>query len=140
MCISGTDKIQLSRPLFTWFLLYFMLGMGDFRVIKLFPSCPESPPLYSILSSCAYNCVTTTALPAFSAYLSAFGRSPFPCHQMHLPKGIPNLQDSHFRPDWVLSHPYFQQSNSFRLPRCPLSHCMRHLHGMCLPWPVTGQE
>lgn len=53
MCVSGTGRIQLSLPLFTWFLLYFMLSMGDFSVIKLFPGCPESLPLYSILSLCA---------------------------------------------------------------------------------------
>lgn len=128
MCISDTSRIQLSLPLFTWFLLYFMLGMEDFRVIKLFPSCLEPQVLYTLRAAM----YLTTTLSAFSAYLSSFCGSPFSCHHMHLPKGIPKLLDSH----WVLSHLHFQQSKSFRQLRCLLSQHMRHhpSHGLCLPW------
>lgn len=139
MCVSGTGRIQLPQPLFTWFLLYFMLSKRDFRVIKLFPSCPESPSLYSMLSSCMHSHVTT-ALPAFCAYLPGFSKNPlFSATRCVFWREFP-IWDTHFLLDWVLIHPYFQQSNSFRLVECLFSHCMECLHGMCLPWPVAQKE
>lgn len=101
MCVSGTGRIQLPQPLFTWFLLYFMLSKRDFRVIKLFPSCPESPSLYSMLSSCMHSHVTT-ALPAFCAYLPGFSRnSLFSATRCVFWREFP-IWDTHFLLDWVL--------------------------------------
>lgn len=133
LCVSGTGRIQLLQPLFTWFFLYFMLSLRDFSIIKLFPSCPESPSLYSILSSSH----VTTALFTFCTYFPCFSRNPFFSVTRCVFQSKFPVWDTHFLPDWVFVHPYFHQSNSFRLVGCVLSHCIKHLHGMCLPRPVA---
>lgn len=131
MCISGTGRIQLSRPLFTWFLLYFTLGMGDFRVIKLFPSCPESPSFYSILSSRIYNRVTATALPAFSAYPSGFGR-PFFLSPGASSRGNSQFIRQSLFPGLGVKPPTFPAIEQFQTTKVsPFP-----LHGMCFPWSV----
>lgn len=125
-----------------------MLGMGDVRVIKLFPSCSESPSLYSILSSCVRNRVDNCPL-SFQRLPFRLQQEPFFLSPAASSKGNSQFMRHSLSPGLGVKSPTFpaiKQLQAIEVPPFPLhevpawdvsslASSMTGMNSYTTPWP-----